>query len=177
MLPSGIYYPALVGLSLGTFAPPSLLSQSSDNTVTLELSALKPSKAVRLHTSADGRVEGRLVSVGSDSVVLLDAGKRRALPIAGLDSVWTRRRHAGHGAMILGAVGLGLGLIAGFANKGGCESSDLCSAAPLILGGGGLVAGGLIGLGVGSAIRSYTLKAPRTRGDSAAAAARSVRPR
>ena len=126
------------------------------------LSALKPSKVVRLH-SADGRVEGRMVSVRSDSVVLLDAGKRRALSMAGLDSVWTRRGHAGHGALILGAVGLGLGLISGFVIRSQCEGGDGCGAAPAILAVSGGVAGGLVGLGVGSAIHTYTLQAPRDK--------------
>lgn len=139
--------------------------------VSRALSALQPLKVVRLHTPADGRIEGHLVSVDGDSVVLLNAGKRRVLSTPELDSVWTRRGHAGHGALIGGAVGLGLGLLSGFAIKDLCGSSDPCISAPPVLGGGGLVAGGLVGLGVGLMIHSYSLQAPRDKEGTIPAAA------
>lgn len=64
---------------------------------------------------------GRLVSTPDGSVALLVDGTERVLPLTGVDSLWTKRSHGGHGALLLGGIGTVGGLILGAAINGICK--------------------------------------------------------
>ena len=74
MIPSSMYYRALLGLSFVAFVPPSLHCQSLDHTVTVgrsplltQLNMMKLSSRLRLQTQT-GRQEGRLSFRSADSL-------------------------------------------------------------------------------------------------------------
>lgn len=155
MVPSSLYYRALIGLSLGAFAPPSLRCQSLDNTVTVgqsplqtQLNMIKLSSRLRLQ-AGNYRREGRLIFRTADSLGIRGGGgDETRLPLAGVDSMWVPRHRTGLGLLIGALVGGGAYLVATSAID---EESDLPELDNLF--GGALWAGSAV---VGTLIGSVT---------------------
>ncbi|MBV9774135.1 MAG: hypothetical protein JO040_09315, partial [Gemmatimonadetes bacterium] len=114
------------------------------------LRRLKPGTLLRVHTSTAGRVEGPLVRVTPEALVVGVAGGERILPLADLRSVWARGRQTRRGAK-LGAVAGGVGglvfsgFIAALASAEGEDSGDIgqfvLGSTALSAAGGALVGG------------------------------------
>ena len=114
-------------------------------------------------SSAGRSTEGKVAWVGRDSVTLVSGDHTVTVPVFASDTVWTRHRQAGKGA-IIGATfgGLAFGALLGTLAAGLCESDDCSRAFP-----GGFVVGGVIGAGsgglVGAGIGSLVQKWRRVR--------------
>lgn len=154
MIPSGTYYQALLGLSLVVFAPPNLISQSPDNTVTprqsplqTQLNMIKLTSRLRLQT-ATGRQEGRLLFRTADSLGVRGVeGAETRLVLEAVDSMWVRRHRTGLGFIIGTLVGGAAYLvITSAADDSGSDVTELDNLF------GGLVWAGsaLVGTGVGA---------------------------
>ena len=115
--------------------------------------------------SSAGRItEGKVASVGRDSVTLVSDGRASVtVPVFATDTVWTRHRLTGKGAIVGAAFGaVVLGALGGAASSGLCDAAD-CSGAFT----DGAIVGGLVGAGggglLGAAIGSLMQRWKRVR--------------
>lgn len=115
---------------------------------------LQPGRTVRLHTAARGRVQGEVVRVHGDTVVLRREGAESSVPVAEVDTAWRRVRSVKAGAITGAGVGLVGGAYVGLVGAAICESTDCWSAGPAMAVGGlaGAAAAGAVGAAVGAAI-------------------------
>lgn len=124
----------------------------------------KSGSTIRVHTSTD-RTSGTLERLGMQSVVLRQKDGLRDVALGEITQVDRRRRSAGRGALIGGAIGAAA--FTGFLHlliSAFCESSEGCQrdhnrawGYGIVLGGAG---GGLLGAGVGSLIPRWERVTP-----------------
>ena len=128
----------------------------SDSVMLAALRALSPQTVVRLRTGRGFPVDGQLLRVERDTVVMTtDGAQLRKVPATAVTEVFTRYRQFGRGAIIGGVTGgvvvglLGIAAVAGF-----CEQPDGCKGDyPTAFFFGGAIggsAGALIGAGIGA---------------------------
>jgi hypothetical protein len=123
---------------------------------------LSPGRAVRVHHTGSGRIEGRFRGAAPARLTLDVAASPTELATAGLDSLWIRGNAARTGALV-GAIpgalaGVTLGVIA---NNVGCrDGGDPCPEAVPLLGLGGAAAGALVGALIGSSIPKWHRRIP-----------------
>lgn len=119
---------------------------------------------IRIHTATE-RTSGTLARLGMQSVALRQGDGVREIALAEITQVDRRRRSAGHGALIGGAIGAAA--FTGFLHlliSAFCESTEGCRrdhnrawGYGIVLGGAG---GGLLGAGVGSLIPRWERVTP-----------------
>lgn len=128
-------------------APPTGLEQAATAD---RLRRLEPGTLLRAYTLAAGWVQGPLVRVTADALVVGSAGGERGLPLADLRSVWARGRQTRRGAKIgalvggLGAFGFSAFLGALVTAEGGTADevgTFVVVSTALGAGGGGLIGG------------------------------------
>jgi hypothetical protein len=103
------------------------------------------------------------VSAPTDSIILLVSGAKRTVPSQIVDSLWVGRSHGGHGALILGLIGTGVGIGAGVALSGICSDggdSNPCTGWIPLGGLAGAAVGGLLGYLIGSTATTYHRRVP-----------------
>jgi hypothetical protein len=122
--------------------------------------SLEDSQWVRLVGSGLSRREGRVLEVSPTEVVLSPEPQPLRVPATSIDTLWVRKHSAVRGGIIggllLGAVGAIVGASIG---EGGGDDYNPAFGS-LILGGGGAVAGGLLGALVGSTIPRWDRQYP-----------------
>lgn len=132
------------------------------------LRSLRPGQSVRLGLAGGERVEGDVLRLADDGLVLDRAaagGGRdpRPIPPEAMERLWTRSSSWGRGALVGGAAGAVPGAIFGHElGQFACaETSDDCGLEGALLGGALLGAGGaLLGAGVGALIPHWSLRFP-----------------
>jgi hypothetical protein len=128
------------------------------------LATPKSGSVLRVHTASE-QSSGTLARLGMQSVALQEGDDLREVALADIIQVDRRRRSAGRGALIGGAIGAAA--FTGFLHlivSALCESTDGCQrdhnrawGYGIILGGAG---GGLLGAGVGSLIPRWERVVP-----------------
>ena len=146
---------AFSATTLASQAPPTVAPASNDARKASVMSQLTAGATIRVATGDNRVFEGRYARVDSDALVLsagagLDTPR---IPLAQIDTLWTRGRNPGKGifvgALIGGVlVGGGAGIlctaIADAAERHGCVSPVAGAAV------GGALLGGVIGAVIGS---------------------------
>jgi len=120
---------------------------------------LARSSLVRMRDEG-ARTSGKLVGISAGVATLETAAGSRSVPLAGVDSVWARRRATGVGALVGGGVGaivVGIFGATTFTSAVVCDGTASCATGDRVklgLMGGvvGALAGGLVGAGIGALI-------------------------
>lgn len=138
---------------LGSVAVPVNAQEMDTVRIRSVLSARCPGAWLQLAVGEARRVRGLCESVEEGSLVLQSGGSRVAYPLVQLDTVWTRSRATGTGAVLGGLTGAAVLVVAGSAtgvceSPRGCDSTALYSALA--------VAGGAVGALIGSVVGSRT---------------------
>jgi len=142
---------------------PDVTAQNQDSVWGAALARLRPGRAIRVHQTSRGRIEGRFRSAAPAALSLDLVTSPTELSTAGLDSLWIRGNAARTGALvgaIPGAVaGVTLGVIA---NNVGCrdDGGDPCPEAIPLLGLAGAAGGALLGALIGSLIPKWHRRIP-----------------
>ena len=122
--------------------------------------SLNDSQWVRLSAPGLSRREGRVLEVTSAEIVLSPETQRLRVPATSIDTVWTRGHSAVRGG-IVGGLFLGvLGAVVGASIGEEGDDDYNPGFGALVLGGGGAVAGGLVGALVGSGIPRWSRQYP-----------------
>ena len=148
----------LTGLVLaGLFPMPGIAQVSAPDLSqkrSKAIARLKPGSLIRVHAQSLGEIVGRYHSSASDSLFISDNMGESGVPIAAIDAIWVRGRATWKGAkiggIVVGAVGTGVGIVA----VSGCDGAACIFDLP-ILGVGGVIAGGLVGAGLGTAFPKW----------------------
>ena len=127
------------------------------------IARLKPGNLIRVHAQNLGEIVGRYYSSTTDSLLISDDMGESGVPIAAIDAIWVRGRATWKGAKIGGLVVGAAGTILGIAVALDCSergyfddgSAGVCLLAIPILGVGGAIAGGLVGVGLGTAFTKW----------------------
>jgi hypothetical protein len=114
------------------------------------LPTLTDSQWVRVATPELGRIEGRLLSHSQSELSVTGADGPIRVPVAAVDTLWTRGRSGGTGALV-GAILLG-GLGALAATSSGLEENAGSTKSVLGMAGMGAIAGALLGTVIGHGI-------------------------
>lgn len=123
--------------------------------------SLKPGRVVRVVGPDQSRRVGPVIG-SSGSVLVLGAGASSdSVPIAAIDSLWVRKSHSRTGLI----VGMLIGTVVAVAasRRQECPSFDQlgsCYSAQLLKVTGIMVAGALLGAGIGSAIPNWQRRYP-----------------
>jgi hypothetical protein len=139
-------------LLLGALTQVAPAQTTVDPRLTAAVSALRPNSSIRVASSGT-RVDGRFLNATSESLLLDTTDGNQSVRLIRVDTLWTRQRATGRGAVI-GAVvgGVTLAALAGVIVGGLCESPEGCHGdyAPFM--GAGLVVGGSVGAVLGATI-------------------------
>lgn len=121
---------------------------------------VKPGKSVRVAVPGEGRVTGAVRTSDANGLVLQTAGGPRTFATLP-DTLWTRERAIGAGAIVGGIAGIGggifLGLIANALCEYDCGSPAADAAVGALVTG---VAGAALGTLVGAAIPRWQRRVP-----------------
>lgn len=154
-----IFRQSLITIALG-LAPAlfplgvAAAQESGDRSVLrARLEQLEARSRIRVQTPEGDRVIGTLTQIAGDSVRLATGEGDRTIPLPRIDAFWTRGRAILPGALIGGAVGLGVGVFYGLVIAALEETTDKDYAGRAavvgLLGGlGGAVVGGVIGAAI-----------------------------
>ena len=104
-----------------------------------------------------GRGEGRVLRHSTRELTLSSRNQPLRVPATSIDTLWTRGRGTGAGALIGGLVGLGLGAV--FASQWDPEDTPPEAVWGLALG-AGAVGGTLVGITIGSGVHVYKRRYP-----------------
>jgi hypothetical protein len=148
---------AVAVLSLAGGAMPRAAGAQEDaptGELSAALASVRPGTVVRVHSGGGDRLEGVLVGVEADALMVEVAGTAQRIPGASVEAVWARGRQTRRGATIGGVVVGGAALLYGaflgmIISATGYDDGE----APVLLGlgsgalgaAGGALAGGVIG--------------------------------
>ena len=137
----------------------SLSAQSAEAVLT---PLVARASLVRLRTQGS-EMTGRLIALTSGVATVDTESGNRTATLAAVDSIWVRGRATRTGVLvggISGAVigGVYLGLLVSATCESDCDNIGVEGA--LVGGGLGLVAGGLVGAGIGALIPKWRLRFP-----------------
>jgi hypothetical protein len=104
-----------------------------------------------------GRGEGQVLAHSTRQLTLSSHPMPLRVPATSIDTVWTRGRGTGKGALIGGLIGLGLGAV--FATQWDLEDTPPEAVWGLALG-AGAVGGTLVGVAIGSGVHVYKRRYP-----------------
>jgi len=121
---------------------------------------LTDSQWVRLATPELGRTEGRLLTQGHSDVVITDGSRPVHVPMAAVDTLWTRGRSSGTGALVGAVLFAGLGVFLATSSSTGLEENTGSARSVASLATIGAIAGSLIGAVVGHAIPRWQRRYP-----------------
>ena len=159
----------VIGLTLAIFLPMPVIARNptpekDEGQKRAEaIARLKPGKLIRVHAQNLGEIVGKYRSSNTDSLFISEDMGQRGVPIASIDALWVRGRATKSGAIIGGvgvfAIVLGLGIVYALApgSRGSDDwcSDDACTNVVAVLGVGGVIAGGLVGAGFGTAFTKW----------------------
>ena len=97
-------------------APPTRPRGNPDPTLT-------DSQWVRLPTPELRRAEGRLLTQGQSEVVITDGSRPVHVPMAAVDTLWTRGRSSGTGALVGAILFAGLGVVLATSSSTGLKKT------------------------------------------------------
>jgi hypothetical protein len=120
--------------------------------------SLEDSQWVRLVGSGLSRREGRVLEISPTELVLSPEPQPLRVLATSIDTLWTRGTSSKTGALVGGLLGAGLGVL--FATQAVEEGETAGADWLLAIGGGGAVAGGLLGALVGLAIPRWDRQYP-----------------
>lgn len=137
-------------------APAALSAQPATRAERLRtaLSEFSAGDPIRVTFERQTRLQGRLLSVGSDSLELSVEGVPAGVGLASIDGVWSRGRAVGRGALIGGLAGFALGATYGLligeiaCAETSCTRLEVGAVGGLIVGAAGAGAGALVGLAI-----------------------------
>jgi hypothetical protein len=141
-------------------AIPTLGSGQAPATGAMRQSAfetLKDSQWVRLASSELGRREGRLLQRSPTELILSPEPQPLRIPATTIDTLWTRGHSAKRGAIVGALLGAGIGALLG-ATLGETDTDRTAFFAVSL--GGGTVAGGLVGMLIGTALPRWNRRFP-----------------
>jgi len=124
--------------------------------VELRLEQLRAMSRIRVETAEGGRFTGQLAGVSRGVVRLSMEADTTTVATAAVRRVWERRRSTKAGAIVGGAIGVGVGVFYGLVIAA-LDENDTSPAGIAAL--GGLVVGGagaLVGAAVGAAIPHWS---------------------
>ena len=119
---------------------------------------LRDSQWVRVAGLQFGRTEGRLLTQGQSELVLTGGSGPVRVPVTTVDSLWTRRRSTGVGALVGAILFGGLGALA--ATSSALEENAGSARSTVALAGIGALAGSLIGAVIGHGIPTWQRRYP-----------------
>jgi hypothetical protein len=125
----------------------------------LSLRSLQAGRAVRVSGRDIGTLTGSVAGVREGALWLGGSLPERSVPLAGIDSVWVSRGHAGTGALVGGMIGA----VAGAAATSGtsCQLGDYNCVVGASLAATGIMLGGiLIGALIGEGAKTWQLRYP-----------------
>ncbi len=152
-----LIFTAILSLFL---AAPTLGSGQADHPGPMRQSAfetLKDSQWIRLASPELGRREGRLLQRSPTELILSPEPQPLRIPSASIDTLWTRGYSTKTGALVGALLGAGIGAVAA-ASLG--ESDTDRTALWAVSLGGGTVAGGLVGMLLGTALPRWNRRFP-----------------
>lgn len=144
----------LLLVAIGATTRPSGAQEDAPVGEMAALSSIPQGTVMRVHTRGGGRLEGLLVKVEADTLVLAAAGAEHRIPAARLETVWARgrqtRRGATLGAAVAGGAALLYGawfgwLVAGTGDGGSEEAAGIALGSGALGAAGGALVGGIIG--------------------------------
>lgn len=118
---------------------------------------LKDSQWVRVASSELGRREGRLLQRGPTEMILSPESQSLRVPLASIDTLWTRGHSTKTGALVGALLGAGIGALA--AASLGEQDTDRAALWAVSLG-GGTVGGGLVGMLFGASLPRWSRRFP-----------------
>jgi hypothetical protein len=125
----------------------------------LSLRSLQASRTVRVSGRDIGTLTGSVAGVRDGALWLGGPSAERRVPLAGIDSVWVSRGHAETGALVGGLVGAVVGVAA--MSRRSCQFGDnSCVAGASLAATGIMLSGGLVGVLIGTGVRSWELRYP-----------------
>ena len=125
---------------------------------TLSLRSLHAGRTIRVAGRDIGTITGPVAGV-HDGVLWLGVAPGRSVPLAGIDSVWVSRGHAGTGAIVGSLIGAVVG-IAAMSGKS-CDFADTGCVYGAAFGATGIMLGGaLLGAIIGDGAKSWQLRYP-----------------
>jgi len=142
----------LAGRAVGQGAP-------SPDLRVLSLRSLQAGRTVRVSGRDLGTLTGSVVGVRDGALWLGGPSAERRVPVAGIDSVWVSRGHAGTGALVGGLIGV---VVAVAAMSGrSCQLGDNNCITGASLAATGIMASGmLLGAVIGGEAKSWDLRYP-----------------
>jgi hypothetical protein len=125
----------------------------------LSLRSLQAGRTVRVRGQDIGTLTGSVAGVRDGALWLGGPSAERRVPLAGIDSVWVSRGHAGTGALVGGLVGAVVGAAA-MSGKS-CQLGDSNCMVGASLAATGIMLGGiLVGALIGGESKSWELRYP-----------------
>jgi phage terminase large subunit-like protein len=143
-------------------APATSLAQGPTDSISRQpqFPTLTDSQWVRLATPELGRTEGRLLTQGQSEVVITDGSRPIHVPMAAVDTLWTRGRSSGTGALVGAILLAGVGVVLATSSSTGLEENTGSARSVLALSTIGAIAGSLIGAVVGHGIPRWQRRYP-----------------
>jgi hypothetical protein len=147
-------------LELMIFLPTVGGAQTPDPLATRQaaLRALSDSQWVRLVGAGSGRREGKLLAHSATELVLGREPQPLRVPATSIDTLWVKGTASKSAALIGGLLGAGVGVLVATqaVEEGETPGADWV----LAIGGGGTLAGGLLGALIGSAFPRWQRRYP-----------------
>ena len=139
-------------------APELVLAQRAGAGPTRQtaVESLEEGQWVRI-AGAFGRGEGPVLAHSTDELTLSSRPQPLRVPATSIDTVWTRGRATGTGALVGGLIGLGLGAV--FASQWELEDTPPAAIWGLALG-AGAAGGTVVGAAIGSGVHVYKRRYP-----------------
>ncbi len=133
---------------------------SQDSVVRAALARIAPGKQIRLHTVAQGRLEGSFAGV-TDTGLTLGVVSPASVALTAIDSLWIRGSASKTGAIVGGAFGVVAGAVVGAIAAGLDETGNTSQAAAAVgLGFAGGAGCALVGGMIGTAIPKWHRRVP-----------------
>lgn len=154
-----------LALAVSAAAPRDVAAQRPDNQDSVwgaALARLSPGRAIRVHQTGRGRIEGTFRSAAPATLTLDLATSPTELSTAGLDSLWIRGTTARTGALVGAIPGAVAGVTVGVLANLACsdDGGDSCPEAIPLLGLAGAAGGALLGALIGSLIPKWHRRIP-----------------
>lgn len=125
----------------------------------LSLRSLQAGRTVRVSGRDIGMLTGSVAGVRDGALWLGGSSAERRVPLAGIDSVWVSRGHAGTGALVGGLLGAVVGVAA--ISGRSCQLGDSnCIAGASLAATGIMLSGVLVGALIGGEAKSWELRYP-----------------
>jgi hypothetical protein len=150
-------FTAILSLCLATPTLGSAQSPASGPVRESAFESLHASQWVRLSSAELGRRQGRLLQHSATELILSPAPEPVRVPAASIDTLWTRGYSTRTGGIVGALLGLGAGaLLAASLGEADVDRGGLWAVSL----GGGTVAGGLVGMLIGTAVPRWNRKFP-----------------